>query len=222
MSKGKSVFLHLITPVILLLICSAILAVVLIKPYDKAKVYLNLAFMDDLKLSPEGKSAGLVIKNNEIQTDYSGETSDSGEVIHPSFGEQFAVISSDKFSVDVPVYWGSGSELLELGACQAVYSALSGTEGHTVISGHADTFFSELTELKEGDTLKINTQYGEFVYTVKELISFSKTENKYVAPSSETKLTLYTCKKDILGSSDERVGVVCELSEQKFYKEVQQ
>jgi len=222
MSKKKSsAFLHIVTPFIVLLICSGVLAVALIKPYDKAKVYLNLAFMDDLKLSPQNKSSGLTIKQNEIQTDYSGETSETGEVIHPSFAEQFAVISSDRFSLDVPVYWGSGNELLELGACQAVYSALPGTEGHSVISAHADTFFSELTELKEGDTVKINTQYGEFVYTVKELITFTKTQNKYVAPSKDTKLTLYTCKKDVLGSSDERIGAVCELTQKKFYKEVQ-
>lgn len=217
--EKSSIPLHILTPVIVLIFCISIFIIAMIKPYDKIKVYANLAFMDDLKTNPENISSGLVIRDNDIKTDYSGQTWDSGEFIRPKFGELYAVIKSDVFSVDVPVYWGSDSELFEKGACQSAGSVLLGDNGNSVISAHADTFFSELPKLKEGDSVTINTTYGEFVCTVKELISFNKKEKKYVAASKDTKLTMYTCKKDILGSSDERIGVVCEVTEKKFYNQ---
>ena len=63
----------------------------------------------------------------------------------------------------------------------------------------------------------LNTTYGEFKYKVTENISFNKKDGKYVSPSEESKLTLYTCKRNVLGSADERIGVICEPTEKKFY-----
>lgn len=215
---GKSsAVLHIITPFIILALAAAVLLVAMIEPYNKAKVYINLAFMDDLKTKPVDGTAGLVINENEIDLEYSGETSDEGEVVRPAFGEQFAVLRSEKLGISVPVYWGSSRELFERGACQASNSILPGEKGNSVISAHEDTFFADLYKLEAGDTVTINTSYGEFVYTVTETISFKKTNKKYVIPTEDTRLTLYTCKKNILGASDERIGVVCELTEKKFY-----
>lgn len=216
-SKKSGLALHIITPFIVCFLCLGIFLAVMIKPSDKLKVYMNLAFMDDLKITPDG-TRRLVVKENEIVSDYSGETEETGEIIRPQFAELYAVIKSDAFGVDVPVYWGSDRELFELGACQSSGSVLIGEEGNTVISAHEDTFFSELSNLKVSDTITVNTNYGQFKYKVKELIEFKKTDNKYVVPSEETKLTLYTCKKNVLGSSDDRIGVICELTEKQFYK----
>lgn len=217
-NKGKkNILLLVITPVILLFLCTAVLIVAMIKPYNKLSVYLNLAFMDEFKSNPNDGTNGLIIKDGDISLDYSGETSSEGTPVFPSFGEQFAVLRSSGFELSIPVYWGSTSELLDRGACQATFSKLPGVVGNTVISAHEDTFFAELKDLKEGDTVTINTSYGEFVYTVKETIQFTKTEKSYVSPTDDERLTLYTCKKDVLGSSDERIGVICEITEKKFY-----
>ena len=215
--KNSLVLIHIATPFIILAMCMGILLIVSIKPSDKLKVYKNLVFMDELKLNPDDEAIGLKIKDNTIIDDYKGTTSDKGEFIRPVFGEMYAIIKSDSFDLSVPVYWGSDIELFERGACQATGSVIVGDEGNTVISAHEDTFFSQLSELKKGDTLTVSTNYGEFTYTVRELISFKKDNNKYVNPSKDTRLTLYTCKKDVLGSSDERIGVICDLTEKKFY-----
>ncbi len=217
-SNKGSLALHIATPFIVCFLCLGIFLVAMIKPYDKLKVYTNLAFMDDFKITPDG-TRGLVIKENEIVSDYNGETNETGEFIRPQFAELYAVIKSDAFELDVPVYWGSDRELFERGACQSSGSVLVGENGNTVISAHEDTFFSELNKLEIGDIITINTNYGQFTYKVKELIEFTKDNNKYVIPSEETKLTLYTCKKNVLGSSDERIGVICELTEKNFYSE---
>lgn len=220
--KKKKSLLLILTPVFLLMLCIGIILVASIKPYNKLSVYLNLVFMDEFKTNPSDGLSGLTIKDGNITLDYNGETSSEGELIRPSFGEQFAVLRSDALENSVPVYWGSSRELFERGACQATYSKLSGDIGNTVISAHEDTFFADLSNLVVGDTITINTKYGEFLYTVKETISFNKTSKKYVSPTDDTRLTLYTCKKDILGSSSERIGVVCELTEEKFYVQIEE
>ncbi len=216
-SKKKSTVLHIVTPFIVAAIAAGTAAAVLVKPSDKVKVYLNVAFMDNLKTDPEDASSGLIIRDNEIKEDHAGETSDTGDFIRPKYGEMYAVIKSDTLSLDVPVYWGSDVDLFERGACQSTGSVLVGDNGNSVISAHEDTFFAELNKFKVGDTVVINTNYGYFTYKVKELISFTKDTNKYVVPSKDNRLTLYTCKKNVLGRSDERIGVICELTEKKFY-----
>ncbi len=217
MKENSKKALYIITPFILCFLCLGIFIVAMIKPYDKIKVYLNLAFMDNLKINPDGNTSGLVIRENEIKEDFSGETNENGEIVRPKFGELYAMIKSDKFDFDVPVYWGSDSQLFERGACQSTSSVLLGEDGNIVISAHEDTFFEKLNTLAVGDVITLNTNYGQFTYKVKELIEFQKEDNKYVVPSEESKLTLYTCKKDILGSPDGRIGVICELTEKKFY-----
>lgn len=215
--KTKNRLIHITTPFILALIVGAVTAGAMIKPYDKIKMYMNLAFMDDLKTSPDNKDSGLVIKEEPIISGYSGSTSDEGEFIRPSFGELYAVIDSKALETSVPVYWGCNTELLERGACQSSGSIIVGDKGNTVISAHVDTYFASLEDMKEGDKVTIRTNYGEFTYKVRELINFNKKDGKYVSPTDDDRLTLYTCKKDILGNMDERTGVICDLTEKKFY-----
>ena len=216
-SKIKNLILYIITPLIVLFVCVGILLIGMIKPMDKAKVYINLAFMDDLKIDPDSSDSGLVIKDNDIISGYDGETYETGEFIRPKYGELYGMIRTEKFDLDVPVYWGSDIKLFERGACQSTGSVIVGSSGNSVISAHEDTYFAELSNLSEGDTITINTNYGEFIYTVRETIEFNKKENKYVVPTNDSRLTLYTCKKNIFGSSDERIGVICDLTEKKFY-----
>lgn len=212
-----NILLHVATPFIIIAMCLGIIMIAMIKPSDKLKVYRGIIFMDDLKIDPESDNSGLKIKNNEIIEVYNGATSDKGEFIRPVFGEMYAVMKSDKFDLSVPVYWGSAVELFELGACQASGSVIIGDEGNTVISAHEDTFFADLSDLEVGDKITLSTNYGEFTYTVRELISFKKNNNKYVNPTNDSRLTLYTCKKDVLGSPDDRIGVICDVTEKKFY-----
>lgn len=216
-TNGRSIALHIATPFIVGAIACGAIMIGSVKPLDKMKVYLNVAFMDDLKTDPSDASSGLIIRDNKIIEDYSGTTSDTGTFIRPRYGEMYAEIHSEKFSVDVPVYWGCDIELLERGACQSTGSMIAGDSGNTVISAHEDTFFSELSSLEKGDVIALRTNYGAFTYKVSEKIQFNKSDTKYVVPSKDDKLTLYTCKKNILGSADERIGVVCELTEKKFY-----
>ena len=218
-NSKNNIPLHIITPVMLCIICAGITVAASIKPADKLKTYTNIAFMDSLKSDPLTQDSGLVIKDNDINVDYNGKTSETGEVARPAFGELYAIVSTDALGINIPVYWGTTTELLEYGACQSSSSAVFGTNGNSVISAHVDTYFADLIDIKNGDTVTVFTNYGKFTYTVRELIEFSSSDKKYIAPTKDDRLTIYTCKHDLLGASDKRTGAVCELTEKAFYTE---
>lgn len=216
--KSKSsAIIHIATPFFVAAICVGITAVAMIKPADKLKVFANLAFMDSLK-SGVSDETGLVIRESEIDTEHEGETYRDGEIIRPKFGELYAILRSEELGIDIPVYWGSNAELLEHGACHASSSVLAGQKGNSVISAHVDTYFADLDKLKKDDTVTLNTVYGEFIYKVREEIAFESSNRKYVSVSKDDRLTLYTCKNDILGASDQRIGFICDLEESHYYE----
>lgn len=208
----------LLTPLLLFIMCGAITFLIMIVPFQKFKVYLNLAFMDNLGTKPDS-SSGLVITEGEIDTNYNGTVYESGRIDIPSFGQQYAVLKCEKKGFTAPVYWGSTDELLERGACQSSDSVVLGEKGNVVIDAHVDTFFEKLSELENGDEIVLYTNYGRFTYIVDKEISFMKSDKTYILPKNEDVLTLYTCKRQILGSSDARTGFTCNLKQKEFYYE---
>lgn len=212
MSRG----VQLLLPLLILILCIAIAVPVLIRPYEKISTFTKIAFMDNMKSSASGS---LEIVNNEISTEHSGETFSEGVVTIPKFGEQYAVLEIESIDLKVPVYWGSSSELLELGAVQSTSSTAAGSGGNVVIDAHVNTFFNELHKAAVGDKVTLYTQYGKFTYEVSELIEFNASDKKYVLPDKEEKLTLYTCEMQVFGSSEKRTGVVCKPVEMLYYNE---
>lgn len=72
--------------------------------------------------------------------------------------------------------------------------------------------------MKVGDTVVITTSYGEFTYRMAEQVLFKETDNGYVSPTEDDRLTLYTCYGNLLGPTEDRLAVICELVEKKFYE----
>ncbi len=222
-SAGKAnVPLYLLTAGCVVVLCAGVLFAACVVPYEKCKTYLNIAFMDTMKITPSTGLEGLVIKeNDQITTELPAEDaqlSDTGEITRPKFGEQYAVLQCKSAEIEVPVYWGSSSELLDRGACQSSSSTVLGDTGNVVIDAHVNTYFANLDKIKEGDEVVLFTEYGVFTYKARELVTFENTDKKYVIPSDEDRLTLYTCQAQVLGTSTTRVGVLCELVSKQFYQ----
>ena len=83
-----------------------------------AKTYLHVAFMDGSGTASTDGTSGLNIVQTDIDTNYSGATSDEGTPLVSDYGSQCAVLEAKSIDLYVPVYWGGGAELLEQGACQ--------------------------------------------------------------------------------------------------------
>lgn len=209
--------IEILTPLLLLVLASGILLLCAIRPYELCKTYLRVAFMDSTGSSSAGGTAGLHITETDINTNYSGETSDTGQALVPAYGAQCAILEAEAIDLYVPVYWGSGTELLEKGAVQSPSSPPLGDAGNSVVSAHVNTFFHDLMDLSLGDTVIAYTTYGKFSYKVTEIISFDSTDKSHLGATDDNRLTLYTCEMQLLGSSETRVGVVCTLCESQFY-----
>lgn len=221
-SKQKhSPLIYILTGILMLILCVAVSVGVLTIPYEKFQTYLNLVFMNqNMKITPSSGVSGLVIQEKEIETVPPSEQTEfyeQGEIVRPVFGEQYAVLSCEAISLSVPVYWGSTPEMLERGACQSSSSVVIGETGNIVIDAHVNTFFARLNELNSGDKITLYTDYGTFTYEVSEKIEFLNTNKKYVLPTVEDRLTLYTCEAQVLGTSDNRIGVTCSLVSKQFY-----
>lgn len=223
-AKAAHPLLYVLTGLFLMILCAAVSVAALIKPYEKIQTYLNIVFMDDMKIKPASGLDGLVIKENDIKTEKPVEEdkfSDTGTIIRPAFGEQYAVIECEAISLSAPVYWGSTPELLDRGACQATTSKILGETGNAVIDAHVNTFFADLHKIQPGDEIVLYTQYGIFTYQAVEQVKFENTDKTYVLPTDFDRLTLYTCEAQVLGTSTTRVGVLCNLVSKQFYTEVQ-
>lgn len=213
-SQSMSFIAAVLMPVFILILCIGIALPFMIRPYEKFSAVANIAFMDSMK---PAEGSGLQIVEGDIKTDYSGKTYTDGEVTVPVFGEQYAVLEIKSAGINVPVYWGSNEELLEIGAVQTTSSAAPGAGGNAVIDAHVNTFFHDLDKAKKGDKVVLYTNYGKFTYEVSELINFKADDKKYILPAKEEKLTLYTCEMQVFGSSENRVGVVCKPVEMVYY-----
>ncbi|MBR1459807.1 MAG: class D sortase, partial [Oscillospiraceae bacterium] len=134
--KKPRIPVYFLTGLLLAVLCSAVIIAALTAPYERVKTYLNILFMDQKKITPSTGVNGLVITENEnIPTEADGtqaqtELLESGEIIRPSFGEQYAVLNIESAGINAPVYWGSSTELLERGACQTTSSVVIGEEGN--------------------------------------------------------------------------------------------
>jgi len=211
----KSKLAAILTPVLLFVLTAAVLLLGSIYPYNKAKTLLGVLFMD----TGADSGSGLEIVDTEIDTEYSGETFEEGRIDRPDFGQQYAVIECKAADIYAPVYWGSDKELLEKGACQSSSSKILGEDGNAVIDAHVDTYFANLESVEPGDEIVLYTSYGRFTYEAKEKIAFMKSDSSYVSATGKNILTLYTCRRQLLDTSDARVGVVCDLKEKAFYYE---
>ncbi|MCQ2407230.1 MAG: class D sortase [Oscillospiraceae bacterium] len=220
--RRGNVLPYLLTPLLLLLLTAGVLMLCYyLAPTHQIQKYLNIVFMDDLKTT--NQTAGLnIIEHGDIPMGSmpEGETYEEGRIIYPTFGEQYAQLEIDSISLSVGVYYGVNPELLERGACHSSQSAIIGETGNAVIDAHVNTFFSDLNRVKKGDTVRLFTKYGAFDYKVTDLIEFSKDEKQYLASGKDQEvLTLYTCKPQVIGSSDMRIGVRCKPVKKQFYEQ---
>ena len=208
---------YLLTPLLLLGLCAAILVLAWsLAPTHQIQKYLNIAFMDNLKTT--STTAGLHIIEQDIPQDDGQQSFETGKVIYPKFGEQAAVLTCDAIGLNVSVFFGTNPDLLAKGACMSTQSSVPGTGGNTVIDAHVKTFFSELKDMKPGDTVMLYTAYGRFGYEAEEAISFKKTDKKWLQETNDDCLTLYTCEPQLLGSAEMRTGMRLKLISKQFYE----
>ncbi|MFP3414818.1 class D sortase [Bacillus sp. SIMBA_074] len=130
----------------------------------------------------------------------------ASEVNH-QLGDKVAYLIVPKIQKKYSVYWGADDKVLKKGVGMFV-SDLTTTpsgSGHTVLSGHRDTVFTELDQLKENDQLIVEYENKKYTYNINKHWITDSEDRTVIVEKSEPTLTLTTCYPfDYIGDAPDR------------------
>lgn len=136
----------------------------------------------------------------------------------PKMNEQFGELVIPTLKAVLPVIEGTDPDQLEKGVGHYRNSVLPGEDDNTVLSGHRDTVFRKLGQLKINDPLIVKTSAGTFTYRItKTWITDEDDRTVIVSHKGNHILTLTTCYPfDWIGSAPQRYIVQAELESSQF------
>ena len=131
----------------------------------------------------------------------------------PKKGEEIGKLIIPKLQAVLPVIEGTDPEELKRGAGHYSGSVLPGEDDNSVISGHRDTVFRKVGQLKKGDALIVTTSAGKFTYRIKRTWIVDEDDRTVIVSHKGKRiLTLTTCYPfDWVGYAPQRYIIQAEL-----------
>jgi LPXTG-site transpeptidase (sortase) family protein len=124
----------------------------------------------------------------------------------------FTRISIPRIDFSAVVVEGTDRHSLLLGPGHLEGSAVPGGPGNSVITGHRDTFFRHIAELKHGDEILVQRDGRSFSYEVTSRTIVNPSNIASIQPTKDNRLTLVTCYPTYyIGPAPERLVVVSKL-----------
>jgi sortase A len=112
----------------------------------------------------------------------------------PEMGEAVGILEIPKIKAQLAIIEGTDPDDLEKGVGHYKGSYFPGDKGQIVLSGHRDTVFRKLGELKIGDALNMQMPNGQFTYEItKTKIVKSDDTSIITLQNQEEELILTTC-----------------------------
>ena len=136
------------------------------------------------------------VKNEITKSTFDEKAYENGHLKHyPNFAEQYAKMKIKKIGVDAPIYFGVTDEIILKGIGHDSGSYFAGENGTIIMCEHDYmNNFKRLGELKNGDIIEIQTNYGDFYYELyDEQIVLETETDKLPIQKNEEILMLYTC-----------------------------
>jgi len=152
-------------------------------------------YLDEVYTTQYSSTAVLAVKRLELMIDKTEEI-DVDKIYHtnyPAEGDIIGSLSIPSLNQDFPIIQGTGDEDLKKGVGHFTQSVLPGQKDNCVLSGHRNTVFSELGDLKIGDYLIVTTIAGTFTYKVDGTRIVDKDDKTVIVPTESAVLTLTTC-----------------------------
>lgn len=112
-------------------------------------------------------------------------------------GGHLATLKIPMIDLSVRVYQGTDSKTLAQGVGH--FEETSIWEGNVALAAHnrgANDYFGEIHTLDIGDRITLTTKLGTRTYKVVSVEKISETDRSDLAPSTENRLTLYTCVRN--------------------------
>ncbi|GGF34549.1 class D sortase [Halobacillus andaensis] len=121
-------------------------------------------------------------------------TEENGDHIFKK-GEEMAELKIPSVEQKYPVFWGTDDETLTqgVGMHESEWTETPDVNGHTLLSGHRDTVFSEMGDLKIGDLVYVDYEGKEYAYQIRELFIVKEDDTSVVVEKDTPTLTISTC-----------------------------
>jgi len=108
----------------------------------------------------------------------------------PGMGETVGLLTIPKIKAELAIVEGTDPDDLEKGVGHYKGSYFPSEQGQIVLSGHRDTVFRKLGELKIGDSLNIQMPNGNFTYEI--------THTKVVKSDDTSIITLQNQQEELI------------------------
>jgi sortase A len=129
----------------------------------------------------------------------------------PIEGSVIGVLEIPRLRMSVAVLEGDSERALGIAVGHLPDTPMPWDEGNTALSGHRDTFFRPLKDVRPGDEIRLATGQGRFAYRVRKLMVVGAEDVWVLRPADGVNLTLITCFPfGYLGSAPQRFVVQAE------------
>lgn len=167
---------------------------------------LDMMFLDE----PVNLSSGYpsLFDSSQAPNPASDEIKASGLTM-PEYGTHFGHLSIPDTQVDADLFFGDGNKELKNGVGIYNGSFVPGYGRTVLVAGHNHTYFHDLGSAQVGGTVRISTNYGEYVYEITDTkVTTAEDETAYDLSAEEENLVLYTCYPfDQIGLTPQRYFV---------------
>lgn len=127
-------------------------------------------------------------------------------------GERVGTLIIPSLKQALPIVEGTRASDLKKGVGHFAKSVMPGKPDNCVLSGHRDTVFRKLGEVKKGDRLIVETLGGKFTYKVTRIRIVDKDDRTVIVPTATAVLTVTTCYPfEYIGSAPDRYIVSADL-----------
>ncbi|CAM3951096.1 class D sortase [Mesobacillus zeae] len=109
-------------------------------------------------------------------------------------GDVVGILEIPRLKAELPIIEGTDEDDLAKGVGHYKDTALPEGKDQILLSGHRDTVFRRLGELKKGDILRIRMPYGDFDYSISDSEIVEADDRSIIKPTAPDEiLTLSTC-----------------------------
>ncbi len=108
-------------------------------------------------------------------------------------GQTLGRMDIPRLGLSVPIFQGTKSKTLRIGAGHIEGTTIPGEAGNSGIAAHRDTFFRPLQNIRTKDEIQIETARGFSNYQVDSIRIVFPDEVAVLEPTTESGLTLVTC-----------------------------
>lgn len=116
------------------------------------------------------------------------------QVRRPKVNEAYAVISNEKRDFTKEIYFGDSLDILAISIGQYEFSGIPGEGKPILLAGHNSTQFKQLRYFEKGDHVKIDTDYGSFLYEVDHMETILADDfDAAILDKEEELLIMYCC-----------------------------